>query len=100
MRWFEAGNVRNRPIPEGIRTAALRFLFVKALKRPYLHEHIPFPKRPRSLPTALSPEEVEQLIALAKNLMHRAMLMTLYGTGLRRSDTQVCSPRSWVEPPS
>ena len=59
---------------------------MKTLKRPYLHEHIPFPKRPRSLPTVLSPEEVERLIASAKNLMHRTMLMTLYATGLRRSE--------------
>jgi site-specific recombinase XerD len=59
---------------------------VKTLKRSYLHEHIPFPKRPRSLPTVLSPEEVERLLASAKNLMHRAMLMTLYATGLRRSE--------------
>jgi hypothetical protein len=61
VHWFEAGTVRNRPVPEGIRTAALRFLFVKTLKRPYLHEHIPFPKRPRSLPTVLSPEKSSSL---------------------------------------
>ena len=36
------------------RTAALRFLFVKTLKRPYMLEHIPFPKKPLRLPTILS----------------------------------------------
>ena len=40
----------------------------------------------RRLPTVLSPEEVRRLIAGAKNLSHRTMLMTLYGTGLRRSE--------------
>ena len=40
------------------RTAALRFLFVKTLKRPDMLEHIPFPKVPLRLPTVLSPEEV------------------------------------------
>jgi len=35
------------------------------------------------LPTVLGAEEVERLIASAKNLMHRTMLMTLYGTGVR-----------------
>jgi integrase/recombinase XerD len=41
---------------------------------------------PSPLKPVLSPEEVERLIASAKNLMHRAMLMTLYATGLRRSE--------------
>ncbi|MGA8087089.1 MAG: tyrosine-type recombinase/integrase [Terracidiphilus sp.] len=89
IRQYQAHLFRDRKLLAGtitIRTCALRFLYVKTLKRPYLHEHIPFPKRPRSLPTVLSSEEVERLIASAKNLMHRAMLMTLYATGLRRSE--------------
>ena len=87
IRQYQAHLFRDRKLLAGtitIKTCALRFLYVKTLKRPYLHEHIPFPKRPRPLPTVLSPEEVERLIASAKNLMHRAMLMTLYATGLRR----------------
>ena len=68
------------------RTAALRFLFVKTLRRPYLPDHIPFPKRQRRLPTVLSPEETARLIDSASNLMHRAMLMTLYSTGVRRAE--------------
>ena len=89
IRQYQAHLFRDRKLLAGtitIKTCALRFLYVKTLKRPYLHEHIPFPKRPRPLPTVLSPEEVERLIASAKNLMHRAMLMTLYATGLRRSE--------------
>jgi site-specific recombinase XerD len=66
--------------------AALRFFFVKTLRRAYLPEHIPFPKRARPLPTILSQEEVTRLIEGADNLMHRAMLMTLYSTGLRRAE--------------
>jgi integrase/recombinase XerD len=68
------------------RTAALRFLFVKTLRRPYLPDHIPFPKRQRRLPTVLSQEEVSRLIASAQNLMHRTMVMMLYATGLRRAE--------------
>jgi integrase/recombinase XerD len=68
------------------RTAALRFLFVKTLRRPYLPDHLPFPKRQRRLPTILSQEEVTRLIASAQNLMHRTMLMMLYATGLRRAE--------------
>ena len=68
------------------RTAALRFLFVKTLKRPYMLEHIPFPKIPLRLPTILSPEEVTRLIDAAPNLLYRTILMTLYSTGMRRNE--------------
>ncbi len=70
----------------GLHVAALRFFFVRVLKRRALKEELPTPKRHRRLPTVLSPEEVRQLIAGAKNLYHRTMLMTLYGAGLRRSE--------------
>jgi integrase/recombinase XerD len=68
------------------RTAALRFLFVKTLKRAYMLEHIPFPKRPLRLPTVLSPEEVTRMIEAAPNLLYRTILMTLYSTGMRRAE--------------
>jgi integrase/recombinase XerD len=67
-------------------TAALRFLFVKTLRRPYLPDALPFPKHSRRLPTVLSQEEVARLIDASGNLMHRAMVMTLYATGLRRAE--------------
>jgi len=70
----------------GLHVAALRFVFVRLLKRRELKEELPTPKRQRRLPTVLSPDEVRRLIAGAKNLYHRTMLMTLYGTGLRRSE--------------
>jgi site-specific recombinase XerD len=68
------------------RTAALRFLFIKTLKRDYMVEHIPFPKVPLRLPTVLSPEEVTRLIDAAPNLLYRTILMTLYSTGMRRGE--------------
>jgi len=49
-------------------------------------EHSPFPKEHRPLPTVLSQEEVALLIDSASNLLHRAMLMTLYATGMRRAE--------------
>ncbi len=89
IRQYQVHLFRERKLSAGTvegRTAALRFLFVKTLKRPYLHDQIPFPKRQRPLPTVLSQEEVARLIDSARNLMHRAMLMTLYGTGVRRAE--------------
>ncbi len=86
IRRYQAHLFRDRKLLAatiGCRVAALRFFFVKTLRRPYLPDHIPFPKRPRQLPTVLSPEEVERLIDSAENLMRRTMVMTLYSTGVR-----------------
>jgi site-specific recombinase XerD len=66
--------------------AALRFLFVKTLRRAYLPDAIPFPKCHKRLPTVLSQEEVTRLIDSTGNLMHRAMVMMLYATGVRRAE--------------
>src|SRR4029453_16307559 len=70
----------------GLHVAARRFFFVRVLKRRELKEDLPAPKRHRRLPTVLSPDEVRRLIAGAKNLYHRTLLLMLYGTGLRRSE--------------
>jgi integrase/recombinase XerD len=66
--------------------SALRFLFVKTLRRHFLAEHIPFPKLHKRLPIVLSPEEVARLIDSARNLYHRTLLMTLYSTAMRRAE--------------
>src|SRR5258705_7254564 len=68
------------------RVAALRFFFVKTLKRHQFREFLPYPKDRRRLPTVLSPEEVSRLINAAGTLFRRTLLMTLYGTGMRRSE--------------
>jgi len=51
-----------------------------------VREDLPYPKQRLRLPVVLSPDEVQRLIAGAKNLYHRTMLLTLYGAGLRRSE--------------
>src|SRR5271163_4815273 len=56
IRAYQVHLFRDRKLSPGTiegRTAALRFLFVKTLRRPYLADHIPFPKRQRRLPTIL-----------------------------------------------
>jgi integrase/recombinase XerD len=68
------------------RMAAVQFFFARTLERPCLREDFPYPKGPRRLPVILSQEEVTRLIDSASNLSHRAILMTLYSTGMRRSE--------------
>jgi integrase/recombinase XerD len=89
IRQYQAYLFRERKLQAGTIaccSAALRFLYVKTLRRPYLLEHIPFPKCPRRLPVVLSPEEVQRVIDSAENLMRRTMVMTLYSTGIRCSE--------------
>lgn len=69
--------------------SALRFFFVKTLRRHFLIEHITYPKRPKRLPTVLTQEEVARLIESTRNLYQRTLLMTLYSTGIRRAE--LCS---------
>jgi integrase/recombinase XerD len=74
------------PKTVGLHIAALRFFFVKTLRRPYVQVDLPYPKMPERLPTVLSQEEVARLINSARNLLDYTMLMTLYGTGMRRAE--------------
>ena len=68
-------------------TAALRFLVNKVLRRRFSRDDLPLPKLPRrQIPVVLSREEVAHLIDSTGNLRHRTILMTLYSTGVRRSE--------------
>jgi integrase/recombinase XerD len=69
-----------------VNVCALRFLYIKVLKRRDMKEDLPYPKQRQRLPVILSPGEVAQLIGAASNLYHRTILMTLYGTGVRRAE--------------
>jgi site-specific recombinase XerD len=72
----------------------LRFFFHVTLGRknePF--ERIPGPKIRRKLPVVLSTEEVQRLFAVARGLKARAMLMTLYGAGLRVSELTALTPQ-------
>lgn len=63
--------------------AALRFLYRKTLGRPELVSFVSFPKRHKPLPTVLSLEEVGALIQAVGVARYQALVMVLYGAGLR-----------------
>jgi site-specific recombinase XerD len=62
---------------------ALRFLYNVTLGRPHVLEHLPFAKRPRVLPTVLSPEEVVRFLEAALPGRDRTLLDVAYSCGLR-----------------
>ncbi len=66
--------------------AGLRFFYVKTLGQAWNLTYTPYPKRPRSLPSILSVEEVAHLIDAADSMFHRMIVMTLYATGVRRAE--------------
>jgi site-specific recombinase XerD len=66
--------------------AALRFFYVKTLRKGWSLEETPYPKRENCLPLILSVEEVALLIDAADTPYHRTLLMTAYGTGARRAE--------------
>ena len=89
LRTYQVYLLRERKLmPHTVRlhVAALRFFFVKTLKRRYLLDDTPYPKAPRRLPSILSVDEMTQLIDAAASLSHRTMLMVLYSTGIRNAE--------------
>jgi site-specific recombinase XerD len=89
LRTDQAYLLRERKLTPGTvvnQVAALRFFFVKTLKRHQFRDFLPYPQDRRRLPTVLSREEVSRLINAAGNLFRRTLLMTLYGTGMRRAE--------------
>jgi integrase/recombinase XerD len=89
LRSYQAYLLQERKVTPGTAVncvAALRFFFIKTLKRHQFREFLPYPKARRRLPTVLSREEVSRLINAAGTLFRRTLLVTLYGTGMRRSE--------------
>lgn len=72
--------------------AALRFLFGTTLRSPAVLPDIPGPRAIYRLPEILSRTEVERLIQAVRDLKHRTLIMTLYGTGMRLSEAVALAP--------
>jgi integrase/recombinase XerD len=66
--------------------AALRFLYRYTLNRDWRILHDPFPKSERKLPVVLSLGEVALFFEALERPLYRAVLMTIYGAGLRASE--------------
>jgi len=69
-----------------IQVAALKFLYGVTLKREWNIELIPYHKESKRLPVVLSKEEVVMLYKAVSYIKHKAMILTLYSTGMRASE--------------
>jgi integrase/recombinase XerD len=81
---FQKGKLSANSVGQCV--AALRFLYIKTLKRAWSIADTPYPKRTRHLPVILSKQEVARLIDAAGTPLHRILLMTLYATGARNAE--------------
>lgn len=89
IREYTAHLFRDRELSDNTvnqRVGALRFFFVKMLKRPWTAGDTPYPKKRFHLPVIWSPDEIARLIEAAPTPFYRTILMTLYATGLRRAE--------------
>ena len=89
LRRYQLDLLHERTLATGTiigRIAALRFFFMKVLRRPYRQLDLVDPKHPYRLPTIFSEEEVARLLASANSSYHFVILMTLYSTGVRRAE--------------
>lgn len=64
----------------------LKFFFGTTLDREQALDHVPCAREPRRLPQALSQEEIRRFLAVIRNVKHKALFMTAYGTGLRAAE--------------
>ena len=70
-----------------IARCALQFFYSVTLGRDEHFEKLPCARTPKKLPTVLSPQELRRLFDVAARYpKHKALLMTLYGAGLRISE--------------
>jgi site-specific recombinase XerD len=79
IRQYVAYLFRDRKLADNTvnqRVAALRFFYVKALKKTWSVEETPYPKKRLNLPVVLSRDEVSRLIESALTPYHRTILMT------------------------
>ncbi|MEW4925294.1 tyrosine-type recombinase/integrase [Algibacter sp. 2305UL17-15] len=65
---------------------AIKAYYEHALHMPREYYDVQRPKKTRNIPNVLSKDEVLKIIQAPKNIKHRAILQTIYGSGLRVSE--------------
>jgi site-specific recombinase XerD len=71
------------PSWQSSKLCAIRFLYRKTMGRPEMVSFITLPKRHSPLPTVLSLDEVGALLRAIQKPRYRAIVMVMYGAGLR-----------------
>jgi len=72
--------------------AACRLFYEKVLHRPPVHLKVPARRKVTRRACAYSKQQVAAILRAARNPKHRALLMTIYGAGLRVGEVVVLKP--------
>jgi len=74
--------------------AGLKYLYERILEQPEKAASIPWPRVPLNLPEVLSIAEIELLFANIYDIQLRAILVVVYGSGLRISEALQLQPKN------
>ena len=66
---------------------ALHFLFTNIYHKDWAKEYLPTPKVAQTLPLVLSKSEVSDVLGAIDNFKHRTVIMLIYSTGARVSES-------------
>lgn len=66
--------------------AGVKFFYTHILGKEWDKKKIPLMKRPRYFPVIPPKEEILEILSAASNLKHKAILVLIYGSGLRVSE--------------
>lgn len=69
-----------------LQLAGIRYLYAVTLGRPAMVAWMSWPTQPKTLPVVLSGTEIQTLLGAMSNPMFRAVVMVMYGAGLRISE--------------
>lgn len=72
--------------------AALRFFYTQTAEREWMRDKIPYPKKPKRLPVALTQHEVAALLAGCDDKRVKTILAVIYGAGLRLMEVLALQP--------
>ena len=79
-------NLSNSTIKQAV--GSIKYLYRHILNLPKRVEDIPYPRQEKHLPEILTGKEIKALFDNTKNIKHRALLMLIYSTGIRRSEAR------------
>lgn len=76
----------NAPRTVNAKVSGIRFFYTRVLKMWWISEEVGRVKAPTFIPTILSENEVAKMIDGTDCLLHKAIVMMLYSTGMRQAE--------------
>ncbi|MBF0316338.1 MAG: site-specific integrase, partial [Oligoflexia bacterium] len=85
-QYFLIKTKKRSPRSVNQQTAAIVFFYKNVLNRTWPVNSIPWMKCQLKIPITLTLDEIQKVLNAASNIKHKALLMTMYSSGLRLSE--------------